>query len=166
MLRFQTPSSCACLEWWLWNSADDTFFNYRWSPPWKMFLTTVLRTPQWWWQMWYTSTRVSVGSSGTTKASSDRLSFQNMNKYSRTRFSSPTGGFSTWIQRWTPPPPQKKFSFHANVWVLVYNIKATIFSPPRTSGIWSSRTFSRHILEKVRGQFFTEHIWHTTYLPN
>lgn len=108
MLRFQTPSSCACLEWWLWNSADDTFFNYRWSPPWKMFLTTVLRTPQWWWQMWYTSTRVSVGSSGTTKASSDRLSFQNMNKYSRTRFSSPTGGFSTWIQRWTPPPPPKK----------------------------------------------------------
>ena len=120
MLRFQTPSSCACLEWWLWNSADDTFFNYRWSPPWKMFLTTVLRTPQWWWQMWYTSTRVSVGSSGTTKASSDRLSFQNMNKYSRTRFSSPTGGFSTWIQRWTPPPPPKKFSFHANVWVLVH----------------------------------------------
>ena len=153
MLRFQTPSSCACLEWWLWNSADDTFFNYRWSPPWKMFLTTVLRTPQWWWQMWYTSTRVSVGSSATTKPSSDKLSFQNMNKDFRTR----SPGFKGEL-----PPPQKKFSFHANVWVLVYNIKATIFSPPRTSGIWSSRTFSRHILEKVRGQFFTEHIWHTT----
>ena len=99
MLRFQTPSSCACLEWWLWNSADDTFFNYRWSPPWKMFLTTVLRTPQWWWQMWYTSTRVSVGSSATTKPSSDKLSFQNMNKDFRTR----SPGFKGEL-----PPPQKK----------------------------------------------------------